>query len=255
MLQQYIWKRKKILRGLVNTKFRKYGVPYDTKSWWDSDFYVSGVSDRQTISPKKSEISSLYHYCSVEQLILRAIFNNNIVTDNIRVLDIGSGSGHWIDFWQKLGAFSIDGIDISQSSVDYLTSKYSSNKAIEIHHGHAANLIRTINRSYSVVNAIGVMFHIIDDQDWSDTILAISDQLDSQGIFVIGGHFGLLDNIDVQIDQNGHINKRLRSKRHWERKLRECGFSTSQLYRNNAYLSIRDTLPENSILIAYKDMG
>lgn len=255
MLQQYIWKKKKILIGLLNTKFRKHGVPYNANSWWDSDFYVSGVSDRQTISPKKNEISSLYHYCSVEQLILRHLFNNNIATDNISVLDIGSGSGHWIDFWQKLGASYIDGIDISESSIDHLKSKYLHNESILVHHGRSVDVIRTLNRRFSVVNAIGVMFHLVDDQEWEDTITAVADNLDSEGIFVIGGHFGILDEINVQIDQSGHINKRLRSKRHWVRKLRESGFSTCRLYRNNAYLGIRDTLPENNILIARKDKG
>jgi len=255
MLQQYIWKKKKILRGLLNTKVRKHGVPYNANSWWDSDFYISGVTDRQTISPRKSEMSSLYHYCSVEELILRHLFNNNIATDNINILDIGSGSGHWIDFWQKLGAYSIDGIDISKSSIDHLKSKYSSNESIRVHQGRSVDVIRTLNRSFSVVSAIGVMFHLVEDQEWSDTISAVADNLDSEGMFVIGGHFGMLDGIDVQIDQNGHINKRLRSKRHWVRKLRESGFSTCRLYRNNAYLGIRDTLPENNILIAHEGKG
>ena len=33
------------------------------------------------------------------------LFNNNIATNNINVLDIGSGSGHWIDFWQYIWQF------------------------------------------------------------------------------------------------------------------------------------------------------
>lgn len=238
--------------GLLNTRFRKLVIPYNAASWWDSDFYVSGVTDRQTISPQKNELSSRYHYCSVEQLILRHLFNNSLKTEGARVLDIGSGSGHWIDFWKELGANSIDGVDISISAVAHLKSKYASDESIKIHSGRSVDVIKTFDGSFSVVNAIGVMFHLVDDQEWSDTISAVADNLDAGGLFVIGGHFGILDGVNVQIDSSGHVNKRLRSKRHWVRKLKENGFSDWCLYRNSAYLGIRDTLPENNILIARK---
>ena len=45
---------------------------------------------------------------------------------------------------------------------------------------------------------------------------------------MIGGHFGMLDGIDVQIDEKARINKRLRSMRHWKKRLKECGFSSSR---------------------------
>ena len=253
MLRQYLWKKKKVVKGYLNTNFRKHGVPYSADTWWDSDFYTSGVSDRQTISPLKSQISSLYHYSSVEQIILRHLFNNNIATGDIKVLDIGSGSGHWIDFYQKLSVASIDGIDISHSAVDHLRSKYSADTRIQIHYGTSVDVIGSLNKKFSIINAIGVMFHLVEDQDWLDTIAGVGQRLESGGVFVIGGHFGTVDGIDVQIDRNGHTNKRLRSKRHWVKSLQHCGFSIYSVYRNNAYLYIKDTLPENNVLIAQKD--
>jgi len=65
MLKQYVWKKRKLFRGVYATLMRR-GLPYDANSWWDSSFYTSGVSDRQTISPTKSQLSSLYHYLPLQ---------------------------------------------------------------------------------------------------------------------------------------------------------------------------------------------
>ena len=102
MLKQYRRKKRKILKGFVRTKLQKHGTPFDANSWFDVEVYGCGVSDKQTISHRHSEMLSLYHYSSVEQLILRHLLNNNIATENIRVLDIGSGAGHWINFGRNL---------------------------------------------------------------------------------------------------------------------------------------------------------
>lgn len=94
------------------------------------------------------------------------------------------------------------------------------------------------------------MFHIVDDEEWTATLAAVASKLKSGGSFVIGGHFGLFDGVNVQIDPDGHINKRLRSRRHRIRALRALGFSTFRYYRNRAYLWIPDSLPESNILVA-----
>ena len=251
VLKQYIWKKKKLLRGLFAT-LKGSGSPYEANSWWDSSFYTSGVSDRQTISPNKSLLSSLYHYSSVEMLILRHLFNENVRTDGVAVLDIGSGSGHWIEFWKKLGAASLTGLDVSETSVGHLRSKYSGSDGISIHHGKAVDVLPKLSQSFQIVNAIGVMFHIVDDDEWSRTVSMVSDHLDPGGLFVVGGDFGWLNKINVQFDEHRHVNKRIRSKRGWIKQLRASHFETYRVYRNQAYLHIDDTLPENNLLIAQK---
>jgi hypothetical protein len=109
-----------------------------------------------------------------------------------------------------------------------------------------------LNDEYDIANAVGVMFHIVDDSEWQNTISAIANVLKKGGLLVAGGHFGLLDGLNVQIDKDGGINKRLRSKRRWVRALKEAGFRSIKVYRNNVYLWINDSLPENNILVATK---
>lgn len=252
MLRSYVWKRKKILRGFLDTRIRRRGTPYDPDAWWDDDFYTAGISDSRTISPRKSELTSRYHYASVEMLLLRHLFHHPVPLGTAAVLDIGSGSGHWIDFWRSLGVASVDGIDVSRSAVEHLRGRYAGLDTVRVHQGRTREAAAALERRFDVVSAIGVMFHIVDDGEWAESLSVLADRLVPGGILVVGGHFGLLDGIDVQADRNGRVNKRLRSLRHWRRSLRERGFERFHLYRNDAYLRIRDTLPENSVLVAVK---
>lgn len=252
MIKQLLWKKKKLSYGVLNTYILNKGQKYNDTEWWDSSFYTGGISDRQTISQNKSLMTARYHYASMQLLILRHLRNKGTFVGEPEILDVGSGSGQWIDFYDSLDAGSITGMDVSLSSFNYLKNKYSGDHNIKIYHGKALEAINKLTNTYHIVNAIGVMFHIVDDTEWKDTISAIGNILKEGGLFIVGGHFGFLDGLNVQIDKNGNINKRLRSKRRWIHTLRKSGFTKIEIYRNNAYLWINDTLPENNVLIATK---
>lgn len=238
MIKQFLTKRKKLLKGL----YRSFqNLPSQNSDWWDS-YYSNGISDSATLAPTKSNLSSQYHYRSVEQIILMHLYNNNI--DAKWVLDVGSGSGHWIKFYLSLDMYTF-GFDTSKKVVEYLRNKYPS---IGL---SVSNKIRKTHDTVDIVNAIGVMFHITDDKKWEEMINDAYSALSEGGIFIIGGHFGLLNGLNVQIS-NGQVNKRLRSLRVWKMVLRKAGFTKIKLYRNNSYLYINDTMPENNILIATK---
>ena len=252
MLKQYLSKRKKILRGIYNTYFKSLGHEYDSAEWWDKSFYTEGISDEQTLASNKNPISSRYHYCSVELQILKHIYNQDINTEGNSVLDIGSGSGHWIDFYRSLGFQKSVGIDISQFSVNHLENKYSNDPNIKIYQGKATDVIDQLNIPFNLVNAIGVMFHIVDDSEWSDTIKKVAKLIPENGLFIVGGEFGVANGINVQIDYRGQINKRLRSAAKWKKNLIKEGFSDIKIYKNYSYLWINEMQPENNILIATK---
>ncbi len=64
MIRQWLRRKMKIAYGAYRT-IQSGTVAYNPTDWWDSYFYQLGVSDRQTIAPEKSLISSRYHYASV----------------------------------------------------------------------------------------------------------------------------------------------------------------------------------------------
>ena len=252
MIRQYARKKAKVAWGIYNTYIRKVYETYKENEWWDNNFFTEGISDRQTISRQSSQLSSMYHYCSVEMQILKHFYNNNISIKNYNLLDIGSGSGHWIDFYLSLGFSQAIGVDVSLSSVKFLKNKYESNNKVNIVHGSFTEVVENFQIGFNIINAIGVMFHIVDDSKWEKAIQSVSKRLKDNGLFIIGGHFGLLDNLNIQVDKNGHINKRIRSRIRWKNALKNAGFSKIFFYKNNAYLWINAPLPENNLIIAKK---
>jgi cyclopropane fatty-acyl-phospholipid synthase-like methyltransferase len=185
-------------------------------------------------------------------LILRHLTNEDFDLPSKRICDLGSGSGHWIDFYLSLGASQCTGIDISRKATDFLDKKFAAQDNVVIHTGRLDQVLQNLDDPYDLVNVIGVMFHLVEDEQWLRVISEVARILNPGGLFVVGGHFGLLNNLNVQFNSDNKVNKRLRSAAHWKRTLRCSGFGRVTIYRNRAYLSVRDSLPENNLLVATK---
>ncbi|MFC1684562.1 class I SAM-dependent methyltransferase [Pseudomonadota bacterium] len=228
MIRQFYRKQRKLLTGALNTHIKINGQNYNDLEWWDDSFYTKGVSDRLTIFRGKNLVTSKYHYASIEMQILKHLRNNRISVSQARVIDIGSGAGHWIDFYKSLEPLEIVGMDISLLSFNHLKDKYAKDASISIHHGKAIEVLTKLNGNFNFVNAIGVMFHIVDDLEWEDTIYAVGNKMNKGGLFIVGGHFGFIDGLNILIDKDGNIIKRLRSKKRWTNVLKKSGVHKNQ---------------------------
>ncbi len=251
MIRQYLWRKGKVLDGFFRTYIRRSGEPYDPAPWFD-DFYGTGVSDRQTIANEKDAVSSRYHYASVELLMTRHFVNHQVSLKGASVFDIGSGAGHWLDFYKGIGAERCSGIDVSEGPVSHLMEKYRGDNTVQINKGLFQDYLEPAKEKYDLINAIGVIFHVVNDSEWKRGLAAIANSLNTGGHLVVGGYFGLLNNVNVQFDDENKVNKRLRSKSTWARELKNLGFTKLKFYSNNAYLYVNDTMPENNVLIATK---
>ena len=98
-------------------------VVYD-QSWWDERFYGSTILDKNTICPSIDEYATAYHYASIELIIAKELFRLQKFVKPSAVLDVGTGAGHWINFYQRIGAKKLYGIDVSKKVIDSLSAKY-----------------------------------------------------------------------------------------------------------------------------------
>lgn len=250
-LRQIYHKRLKVLRGFRRARSRA-APRYDAASWWDESFYTDGVSDPATIGAGYPAARARYHYASVELVILRFLLHHGIDLEGAVVLDIGSGAGHWLDFYRSLGARRCVGIDLSEQCVAELRGRYRDDPAVEIRKGDVVDFLSRADEKFDVANAVGVLFHVVQDDRWRDALAGIGRGLRHGGLLVASGHFGLLDRVDAQVDARGRVNKRLRSRRAWKRTLRDAGFDAVYYRHNPAYRSAVGSLPENNLLFAVK---
>ena len=90
--------------------------PYHAKDYWD----ITGVG----------YINLGVYYNQWLYRVRRRIFNDHIKAldlnfEQLKVLDIGSGTGFCLDLWKSLGVKSITGSDITDVAVERLKKLYS----------------------------------------------------------------------------------------------------------------------------------
>jgi SAM-dependent methyltransferase len=102
------------------------------------------------------------------------------------VLDVGSGTGFWIEQWRRLGVASVAGSDFTSGSVARLRKRW----------GHTA--IRSIDITahefplagrFDAVSAIDVFFHIVDDAAYARAWRNVGSLLRPGGLFVFTENF------------------------------------------------------------------
>ena len=252
----------------------------DVKSYFTS-FYKATVKgdpqDRHTI-PGVTELESRFHYNATENSIIRALVHYESLPPGAemwhllqsrkewRVLDIGSGTGHWIDFYRDVFfAAHVTGIEIVDDMAKFLGAKYNGQDNVDIINTDISADGFTLPAPYDVVNAIGVMFHIVDDDKWLAALKNLAAATKPGGLLVMGGDFGD-ETRNVQfhkdddfeswqdhdaLEQEEHIvNKRVRSLDMWKDAAATCGLDVIELVRSDAEPGI--STPENDVLLLKK---
>lgn len=268
----YKWIRHNIYPLIMPSKKEEFNSEAYFDSWY-SAVDEGNIDDGATISLDYNLALVQYHYKVVEMAILEFMYKNGIESMEGKAgLDIGSGAGHWIDFYlNELGAGSCDGIEISNVCAENLHNKYIDDDRVEIMHLDISKSAPGIDKKYDVINAIGVMFHIVNDKAWEQAIQNLTDMLNPGGMLIVGGQFDWatrnvqFHNTDSFEDKSAlnsynsikqvfkkpdkviRINKRIRSKSKWIKTARKCGLDYIDFIRSRENRSF--TTPENNLLI------
>lgn len=264
---------RRSLHRVVGRKFVKHYVaprrmsegqrPYDAKAFFESWHRATGdLSDAATIAAGKSPLESKYHYNAVENSIIECLARRALPRP-LTVLDIGTGAGHWIDFYSEVfRAERIVGVEISSPAAGVLREKYHAD-GVEIVEGDVSLPDFELGERFGIVNAVGVMFHIIDDERWTTAVRNLTKHLQPDGVLVVGGQFGLVTQ-NVQFHRTDSfrsweefrgaagggatlVNKRIRSLRRWRECARAAGLEIECLKRTRGDRDIQT--PENNILV------
>lgn len=124
-----------------------------------------------------------------KNVFLSQLTKLNLNIKNSNVLDIGSGTGFYIQAWHELGATKITGVDITPTSVENLK------KTFPIHHFFQSD-IGDINfnnsnqfSQYDLISSMDVLFHIVDDTRFEQAVKNIASITAKDGYFVYSDNF------------------------------------------------------------------
>jgi len=133
------------------------------------------------------------------------------------VLDIGCGTGFYVDLWNKIGVRNVSGIDITNIAVRTLKSKYPDREFYRADISNQEDIEKINAKKYDIVSAFDILYHIVDDKKYDTAIKNIHSVLKPNGIFVFSDFFihGPAQRSTYQVS---------RSLAHNEKTLTENGF-------------------------------
>lgn len=223
-------------------RFRGRKLAYDAKSFWGSRYSVAlsegAFVDASTVKVGWSGLRARYAYNAIENAILEHFLSESLPAGPA-VLDVGCGVGHWIDFYREvLGAREVIGIELSEPAAGELRRKYADTPEVTIVEADVASPDFELGRTFDVVNAVDVLFHIVSDDDWDRALDNLARHLAPDGVLVVAEHVGRVTH-DVGFHRTDEfasreearraqadvmlVGKRVRSARRWKTRAEEVG--------------------------------
>jgi SAM-dependent methyltransferase len=103
------------------------------------------------------------------------------------VLDVGCGTGFYIDQWKALGVKRITGLDFSSVAIARLRRQFSDVDLFEA--DIAEDLPKFADRQFDIVSAFDVLFHVVDDARYERALRNINSLLRPGGYLLYSDNF------------------------------------------------------------------
>ncbi|MBU1164536.1 class I SAM-dependent methyltransferase [Patescibacteria group bacterium] len=227
---------------------------YSNENFWNErlkkSFDLQGVGNRSF-----SKRYNQYLYRLQEIATIRLFNKLGIVIQNKEVINIASGVGYFDNYFKQLGAAKVVGTDISEYAVSKLKKIYPQNQYYQF--DISKNLPADLeNKKFDIVTAYNVLFHIIEDDAFNQSISNIKKLVQDDGYIIITDTLGCFT-----IHFQKHV--KFRSKSFYNKILAEQGLeivSIRPIYflfnRSPSYLLFKNKYFEKFFLkpIFYFDM-
>jgi len=213
--------------------------PYNAKNYWEKrlekNWGLHGVGC----------INYGIYYNQWLYKVRKRVFIDHIRTlnldfKNIKVLDIGSGTGFYLDFWKSHGVKSVTASDIASIAVQRLKKSYPEFSVVQLDIGNTLATQNFIEESFDVVTAFDVLFHIVDDEAFRRALFNISYLVKPMGYFIFSDNFlhGKTFKSDRQVSKSIEEISSV---------LKEAGFGiikrTPMFFLMNAPIDTKSSLP------------
>jgi 2-polyprenyl-3-methyl-5-hydroxy-6-metoxy-1,4-benzoquinol methylase len=155
---------------------------FDPQEYWNSrlaqQFSLEGVGWLGM-----SEPFNRWMYKVRRRVFLREVRRVLGERRDITVLDVGSGTGMYVDLWRGLGVRDVVASDFSTVAVRNLRQQYPEVRVVELDITELGDEIEP--RTFDVVSAMDMLFHIVDDDAYSRAIKNLVSLLKPGGLLVI----------------------------------------------------------------------
>jgi SAM-dependent methyltransferase len=125
----------------------------------------------------------------VRARVFRRVVRRHVpLPDGARVLDVGSGTGFYLDQWRALGAGpGLEGSDLTETATAQLRQRLPD---VTIHQFDAAgDPALAPSGPFDAISGMDVLFHIVDDDGFRRALQTLADRLAPEGRLVWSDNF------------------------------------------------------------------
>lgn len=159
--------------------------PFDPARYWEGRlrerFDLTGVG-YVSLGPR----INAWMYRLRKSVFLRTVRELGVSWHNQPVLDVGSGTGFYVDLWQSLGA-RVTGVDITEVSVSELRARFPACAFFQADVGLPEWPLP--DGKFAAASAMDVLFHIVDEKRYQTALGNIVASLRPGGYFLYSDNF------------------------------------------------------------------
>lgn len=174
---------------------------YENDSYWnkrlEKDFSLAGVGHAGV-----GLSFNRWAYKVRRAVLIRTLRDAGITVQNAKILELGFGTGFYLDLWRALGAAQVTGFDITDIAVKAARERFPSEWKFD-----KADIAKDLNfgaatGTFDLATAFDVLFHLVDDIGWNGALDNIAAALKP------GGHTVIFDKCQGVENAVGHVRRR-----------------------------------------------
>jgi SAM-dependent methyltransferase len=100
-----------------------------------------------------------------------------------RVLDVGTGTGFYVERWHELGAREVFGADLTDVAVERLRARYPGDSFVQL--DVAGDVSALPAGQFDAVSIMDVLYHVVDDDGYARSIANLNTLLRPDGVLIL----------------------------------------------------------------------
>jgi len=169
---------------------QKPGAPvYVPDSYWnkrlEKDFSLAGVGHAGV-----GLAFNRWAYQVRRRVLKRVLSDFKIEIQGQKILELGFGTGFYLDLWREMGAAQVLGVDIAEIAVKAARERFAlQNWRFEQGDIGAPAPFNDSAGSYGLATAFDVLFHLVEDAPWNGALDNLANSVKPGGYVLIFDKF------------------------------------------------------------------
>jgi len=157
-------------------------LEYVPESFWEERY--SRIDLSRSGHRDLPETYNRWLYRRKQAVLRRGLARIGFAPRGKRVLEIGAGTGAYVDFWKGLGVEHLTGLDISQAAVGHVRERHP--EFSFLHRDITRPALRSdCGGDFDLATALDVLYHVVDDAHLQAALANVADVLRPGGVLAI----------------------------------------------------------------------